>query len=93
MKNALLKACACGLTLLIAAAPEPPRYLFVWAGDAAHKSPDFVAVIDFDPSSPSYGKVLRTVPLTGNSQIESWLQVERFGPVIAASCTGTVRFS
>jgi selenium-binding protein 1 len=41
--------------------------LLVWAGDAAHKAPDFVAVIDFDSNSPTYGKVLRTVPLTGRS--------------------------
>jgi selenium-binding protein 1 len=41
--------------------------LLVWAGDAAHTAPDFVAVIDFDLNSPSYGKVLRTVPLTGRS--------------------------
>ena len=39
--------------------------LIVWAGDKAHVAPDFIAVIDFDEHSPSYGKVLRTVPLTG----------------------------
>jgi hypothetical protein len=39
--------------------------LLVWAGDKAHVAPDFIAVIDFDEHSPSYGKVLRTVPLTG----------------------------
>lgn len=43
--------------------------LLVWAGDAAHLSPDFIAVIDFDRHSASYGKVLRTVPLTGPSAI------------------------
>ena len=37
--------------------------LLVWAGDQARKVPDFVTVIDFDRNSPSYGKVLRTVPL------------------------------
>jgi hypothetical protein len=37
--------------------------LLVWAGDKAHKAPDFVAVVDFDPKSGTYGKVLRTVPL------------------------------
>jgi len=39
--------------------------LLVWAGDKAHVAPDFIAVIDFDERSPNYGKVLRTVPLTG----------------------------
>jgi hypothetical protein len=43
--------------------------LLIWAGDKAHVKPDFVAVIDFDEHSPSYGKVLRTVPLSGPSAI------------------------
>jgi len=50
--------------------PEPdrtrtPQTLIVWAGDAAHKAPDFIAVVDFDPNSPTYGKVLSTVPIPG----------------------------
>jgi selenium-binding protein 1 len=43
--------------------------LLVWASDAAHVAPDFIAVIDFDRDSPSYGKVLRIVPLTGRNAI------------------------
>jgi 56kDa selenium binding protein (SBP56) len=43
--------------------------LIIWAGDKAHVHPDFLAVIDFDEHSPNYGKVLRTVPLTGPSAI------------------------
>jgi hypothetical protein len=43
--------------------------LIIWAGDKAHVKPDFIAVIDFDERSPRYGKVLRTVPLTGPSAI------------------------
>lgn len=39
------------------------RNLFVWAGDQARRSPDFLAVVDFDPTSPRYGKVITTVPL------------------------------
>jgi selenium-binding protein 1 len=39
------------------------KYLYVWAGDQARKAPDFLAVVDFDASSPQYGKVLKTVPL------------------------------
>src|SRR5881275_2937858 len=41
--------------------PIPARTLYVWAGDAARVKPDFLAVIDFDESSSSYGKVIRTV--------------------------------
>ena len=37
--------------------------LYVWASDQARVAPDFLAVIDFDSKSPSYGQVLRTVPL------------------------------
>ena len=37
--------------------------LYVWASDQAHKSPDFLAVVDFDEDSATYGKVINTVPL------------------------------
>ena len=39
------------------------KILYVWAGDQAHKAPDFLAVINFDEDSPQYGKVIRTVPI------------------------------
>jgi hypothetical protein len=39
--------------------------LLVWAGDQARQAPDFLAVVDFDESSPGYGKVVTTVPLPG----------------------------
>src|SRR5437870_3981069 len=38
-------------------------YLAVWAGDADRKSSDFLAVLDADPTSATYGKVLRTYPV------------------------------
>jgi hypothetical protein len=38
-------------------------YLFVWSGDAAHKSSDFLAVIDAQPSSPTYAQIIRTLPV------------------------------
>jgi selenium-binding protein 1 len=43
--------------------------LLVWAGDQARVNPDFLAVVDFDRESQTYGKVLRTVPLQGSSAI------------------------
>lgn len=43
--------------------------LIVWASDKSHIAPDFLAVIDFDRDSRHYGKVLRTVPLTGASAV------------------------
>lgn len=39
------------------------KYLFVWAGDQARKAPDFLAVVNFDESSPDYGKIITTLPL------------------------------
>lgn len=41
------------------------KYLFVWAGDQARSAADFVSVVDFDESSPNYGRVITTVPLPG----------------------------
>lgn len=38
-------------------------YLVVWAGDADRKDSDFLAIIDADWESRSYGKVLRTIPV------------------------------
>ena len=48
--------------------PETPLftgepYLVVWAGDADRENADFLAVLDADPTSSSYGKVLRTYPV------------------------------
>jgi selenium-binding protein 1 len=37
--------------------------LYIWAGDQERQRPDFLAVIDFNEHSPTYGRVLRTVPL------------------------------
>jgi hypothetical protein len=63
---------ACGLVLVFSLSaawgqtlPEKGasgHYLFAWAGDAEGKGNDFLAVIDADPASPSYGHLLTTVP-------------------------------
>src|SRR5438874_2352601 len=53
----------------LAFADKAENTLLVWAGDQAHVAPDFVAVIDFDRHSPHYGKVLRTVPLSGPNAV------------------------
>lgn len=34
---------------------KPEDTLIVWAGDKAHVAPDFIAVVDFDEQSPTYG--------------------------------------
>jgi 56kDa selenium binding protein (SBP56) len=44
---------------------QPPKasghYLFAWTGDVEHKGNDFLAVIDADPASPSYGHLMTTM--------------------------------
>jgi hypothetical protein len=40
---------------------SPGHYLFAWTGDIGHKGNDFLAVIDADPASPSYGHLMTTV--------------------------------
>ena len=37
------------------------HYMFAWTGDAAMKGNDFLAVIDADPASSSYGRIITTV--------------------------------
>lgn len=37
------------------------HYLFAWSGDVALKGNDFLAVIDADPASPTYGRVVTSV--------------------------------
>ena len=52
--------------LLTAAACRQPNprsdYLFVWAGDSAEKSSDFLAVLDANPASSRYGAVIASRP-------------------------------
>ena len=38
------------------------EYLYVWAGDSAGVSSDFLGVIDASPSSPTYGTVVASLP-------------------------------
>ena len=39
------------------------RHLFVWSGDADSADSDFLAVIDVDPASTTYGEVVTTLPV------------------------------
>lgn len=41
-----------------ASAATPAHYLFAWAGDRTGADEDFIAVIDAEPRSPDYGKLL-----------------------------------
>lgn len=44
-----------------ATAPQGSPYLFVWAGDEGRTASDFLAVIDANPASSSYGRIVRRV--------------------------------
>ena len=50
-----------------AAPPDAGRtsgaHLFVWSGDAERAETDFLAVVDADPASPTYARVLTTLPV------------------------------
>jgi len=82
-------ASACVLALVVAGCSfgnkepdlSPDRFLVVWAGDADRKQSDFLAVIDADPGSGTYGKVLRTIPVksSGNEpqDVNSELRFDR----------------
>ncbi len=49
------------------ASAQSNSYLFVWAGDDAKKSNDFLAVLDADPKSPHYGQTVASVAVPGPS--------------------------
>jgi selenium binding protein SBP56 len=47
-------------------ASDASPYLFVWAGDAAHQASDFLAVVDAQPSSPTYGSIVSSLPINSS---------------------------
>ncbi len=52
------------------AAGHPARYLYVWAGTGmGHGGSDFVAVVDADPASASYGRILGASPAVGGGMM------------------------
>ena len=56
---------AAALLFVTVAASGAEKHLFIWAGDQSRGNPDFLAVVDFDEHSPTYGSVIKTVPLAG----------------------------
>ncbi len=41
---------------------EQETILYVWTRDADHQDSDFLAVVDVDPKSPTYGQIIATAP-------------------------------
>jgi hypothetical protein len=61
--------CCCVLLLVctLAGYAQTNSYLFVWAGDDAKTSSDFLAVLDADAKSPHYGQAIASVAVPGPS--------------------------
>ncbi len=51
-------------------AGQQEKLLYVWTRDADQKESDFLAVVDVDPKSGTYGKIVNTVP-TGSAANEA----------------------
>jgi hypothetical protein len=51
-------------------APKAGHYLFVWTGDPAKTGHDFLVVVDADPASPAYGKLVTSVA-TGQKSVKA----------------------
>jgi hypothetical protein len=69
----------------------PSGLLYVWAGDADGEHPDFLAVIDADPTSAEYGSLLATVPVEGRRNIPHHTEYELAGRTLFASGWGKGR--
>lgn len=50
--------------------------LYVWAGDADAADPDFLAVVDARAESPTYGRVMTTVPVDGRGNVPHHTEYE-----------------
>src|SRR5262245_29080279 len=61
--SSVLALAAAGWSVAQLRAWSADRFLYVWAGDQARTAPDFLDVVDFDPSSDRYGRVIATRPL------------------------------
>lgn len=62
--------------VLTSAAAKKPSYLFAWCGDVDKKGSDFLAVIDADRDSKTYGQVLRTLPTGVADSVPHHTEVE-----------------
>ncbi|MBY0488817.1 MAG: selenium-binding family protein [Gemmatimonadaceae bacterium] len=67
--SSALAACAIAPVALRAQAKPaaPSRYLYLWTASADTTLPDFLAVVDVAPQSPTYGKLVTTVPVPGRA--------------------------
>ena len=57
--------CASAMPTVARAQKRSSDYLYVWTASSDSTQPDFLAVIDARPTSPSYGRLITTVPVPG----------------------------
>ncbi|MEO6120502.1 MAG: hypothetical protein ABIP12_07430 [Terriglobales bacterium] len=76
MVRPFLLACVLLALTLAGTAGKKPSYLFAWCGDLDKKGSDFLAVIDADPDSKTYGTVLRTVPTGTTNSVPHHTEIE-----------------
>ncbi len=69
LAGAVVGVPACRRSTDRAASAADGGLLYVWAGDADERDPDFLAVVDADPASPGYGRILTTVPVEGRGNV------------------------
>ncbi len=90
------------LVLLAAAKPvvaletvvDPPKFLYVWAGDDGRRQSDALLVVDVDYGSKHYGKVIYTAPVgsTGNEPHHMGLSSDGATLVAGGLLSGRVFF-
>ena len=72
MKRIFLGLLAATLATSFCFSQNPPaqgHYLFAWAGDVSNAGNDFLAVIDADPASTSYGHLITTLATDQKTQL------------------------
>ena len=59
-------------------APAAPgsELLYVWAGDVDEQDADFLAVVDAQRGSPTYGQILKTLPVDGRGHVPHHTEYE-----------------
>jgi hypothetical protein len=65
MRCTMLLCALLAASALHAQTAKPSEYLYLWTGSADSTKPDFLAVLDARAASPSYGRLLATVPVPG----------------------------
>ncbi|MEO8564023.1 MAG: hypothetical protein ABI601_18225 [bacterium] len=69
MRRTMLLCALAAAPVLHAQSRASSEYLYLWTGSADSTRPDFLAVLDARAASPSYGRLLGTVPVPGRHNV------------------------